>query len=82
MYVGVTNGLMRRTYEHKNELVDGFTKRYKCKKLIYYEQTESIEAAILREKQLKKWSRKKKEELIRRTNSKFLDLSTELEMTG
>lgn len=81
MYIGVTNDLVRRFYEHKSDLIDGFTKRYKCKKLVYFEQTESVDSAILREKQLKKWSRKKKEALIMRTNPTFLDLSTTLEMT-
>jgi putative endonuclease len=82
LYIGVTNNLERRYFEHKNELIDGFTKKYKCKKLIYYEITNSIESAIAREKQLKKWSRNKKLELISKMNPDLSDLSTALEMTG
>lgn len=52
-YVGVTNDLARRLYEHKNELISGFTKQYKCKYLLYFEETNSVAAAIGREKQLK-----------------------------
>lgn len=81
MYVGVTNDLGRRIYEHKHSLVDGFTAKYKCTKLVYFESTQSVESAILREKQIKKWSRLKKDFLVRTKNPEFLDLSTTLEMT-
>jgi putative endonuclease len=64
LYIGVTNDLVRRVYEHKNSLVDGFTKRYKLKSLVYYEVFDFIENAIEREKQLKAGSRTKKIFLI------------------
>ena len=78
LYIGVTNNLGRRIYEHKNNLIDGFTKKYKCHKLVYYEQTSDIECAITREKQIKKWNRGKKETLIKTTNKAWTDLSEHL----
>ena len=75
LYIGVTNDLQRREYEHQNELLDGFTKQYKLHKLVYFEEFNSIEDAITREKQLKKWSRIKKEQLIQRLNPDWKDLS-------
>ena len=75
LYIGVTNNLKRRVYEHKQELVEGFSKKYKCKKLIYFEEYQDINLAIAREKQLKKWRREKKEWLIKRMNPDFKDLS-------
>jgi putative endonuclease len=77
-YTGVTNDLIRRTYEHKNKLVEGFTTRYKITKLIYYEVAEDIESAILREKQIKSWSREAKVELINKMNSNWRDLYPEI----
>ena len=74
IYIGITDDLTRRTYEHKTGLVKGFTQKYGCKKLIYYEQFQDIESAILREKQLKKWRREKKEILIRKINPGWKDL--------
>jgi len=74
LYVWVTNNLIRRVYEHKNNLVEWFTKSYHIKKLVYYEQTESIEAAILREKQLKNWKRWWKVKLIESFNPEWNDL--------
>ncbi|MBN4062827.1 MAG: excinuclease ABC subunit C [Alkaliphilus sp.] len=74
LYIGVTNDLMRRVYEHKNNLVDGFTKKYNINQLVYYESTTNIESAILREKQLKKWTRKKKEVLVDSFNREWVDL--------
>jgi putative endonuclease len=74
LYVGVTNNLIRRVYEHKNKLVVGFTSKYNLDKLVYYEVTESIESAILREKQLKNYSRAKKERLIYKLNPEHKDL--------
>ncbi len=74
IYVGVTNNLIRRVYEHKNHLVDGFTSKYNVDKLVYFEQVNDIEAAITREKQLKKWNRKKKEILVDTVNKERIDL--------
>ena len=74
LYIGVTNNLKKRAYEHKNKLVQGFTYRYNLTKLIYYEQYYDIENAILREKRLKKWKRKWKERLINEKNPKWIDL--------
>ena len=82
LYIGVTNNLERRLYEHVNEMVVGFSKRYHCHKLIYFEYTSSVESALEREKQLKRWSRAKKEALIKTMNPGLEDLSTTLEMTG
>ncbi len=78
LYIGVTNDLIRRVGEHKQDLVKGFSQKYKCHKLIYYEQTEDVYSAMEREKQLKRWSRGKKEELIRGLNAKWMDLSDDL----
>ena len=74
LYVGVTNDLVRRVYEHKNKLVEGFTSKYNLDKLVYYESTESVESAILREKQIKNYSRAKKEQLIFTSNPEHKDL--------
>ncbi len=78
LYTGVTNDLIRRVYEHKERLVEGFTKRYNLTKLVYYEVAANAEAAILREKQLKAGSRQKKVELIEELNKTWSDLYTEL----
>ena len=75
LYIGVTNDIKRRWYEHNNELVDGFTKRYHVHKLVYVEETNSIEDAIAMEKQLKGWIRKKKNDLIESINPNWIDLS-------
>ncbi|QQS19088.1 GIY-YIG nuclease family protein [Candidatus Saccharibacteria bacterium] len=77
LYIGVTNNLERRLYEHKNTLADGFTKKYGVKQLVYYEEYNSVEAAIIREKQLKKWERAWKVRLIEERNSYWNDLSLE-----
>ena len=74
IYTGVTNNLKNRVYEHKEELVDGFTKKYNITKLVYYEVFEYPENAILREKQIKAGSRQKKIELVNKNNSAWLDL--------
>ena len=74
LYIGVTSDLKKRIYEHKNDLVEGFTKKYKIHNLIYYEQTTDIKSAIQREKQLKKWNRKWKLELINNSNPEWSDL--------
>jgi putative endonuclease len=78
LYVGVTNDLIRRVYEHKEGLVNGFTKKYKIVKLVYYEVFEDIENAILREKQIKAGSRQKKVQLIDSINREWYDLYCEL----
>jgi putative endonuclease len=74
LYIGVTNDLVRRIYEHKNKLVKGFTEKYNVNKLVYFEATESIVSAIEREKQLKAGSRQKKINLINKMNPKWEDL--------
>jgi putative endonuclease len=75
LYLGITNNIERRVYEHKNKLVDGFTKKYNCIKLVWYEHTNSIESAIIKEKQMKKWKREYKEKVINSLNPKWNDLS-------
>ena len=77
LYIGVTNDLSRRLHEHKNEVLDGFTKTYHVHTLVYVERYEHIEEAIAREKQLKRWSRKKKDILIGRVNPTWKDLAKE-----
>jgi len=74
MYLGVTNDLERRLYEHKNKLVKGFTERYNVNKLVYFEETRDITAAIAREKEIKKWRREKKDQLVNRMNPNWKDL--------
>ncbi len=78
LYVGVTNDLVRRVYEHKQKLADGFTRKYNIVKLVYYEVFEDIENAILREKQIKAGSRQKKVQLINSMNREWRDLYDEL----
>ena len=78
LYTGVTNDLVRRAYEHKNKMVEGFTKKYNINKLIYYETTENIDSAILREKQIKTGSRQKKLDLINKFNSDRKDLYNQI----
>ena len=75
LYIGVTSNLQRRIWEHKNKAVDGFTKKYNVDRLVYYELTDSIETAINREKQLKRWHRDGKINLIKEMNPEFRDLS-------
>ncbi|MCK4403871.1 MAG: GIY-YIG nuclease family protein [candidate division Zixibacteria bacterium] len=77
LYTGVTSNLIRRVYEHKNKLVDGFTKKYNITKLVYYEVTNEATSAIAREKQIKGWLRKKKIALIESVNPQWKDLSEE-----
>ena len=74
LYIGVTNNLVRRIYEHKQEMVEGFTKHYKLHKLVYYEQIPHITDAIEREKELKKWNRNWKNRLINKKNPTWNDL--------
>lgn len=75
IYIGVTNNLQRRIYEHKQHLVKGFTDLYNCTQLVYYEEYNNVNDAIAREKQLKGWKRSKKEALIRKVNPGWEDLS-------
>jgi len=74
LYLGVTSNLVKRIWEHKNNIVEGFTKRYNVHQLVWYELHESMESAITREKQLKNWKRKWKLELIEHRNPNWLDL--------
>ncbi|MCP4726336.1 MAG: GIY-YIG nuclease family protein [bacterium] len=74
LYTGITNNLMKRVLEHKSDLVSGFTKRYKVHDLVYFEQHTDINHAILREKQIKKWKRQWKIELIEEENPEWKDL--------
>jgi putative endonuclease len=75
LYVGITNNLEARVYQHKNKLLDGFTKRYNVNMLVYFEVTTNVTAAIAREKQIKGWRRSKKMALIQSMNSDWRDLS-------
>ena len=74
LYTGVTNDLKRRVYDHKEKLFDGFTKKYNVVKLVYYEVFKTIESAIKREKQIKRWRREWKTKLIERVNPEWEDL--------
>lgn len=74
LYIGVTNNLKRRIYEHKNKLADGFTKIRKVNNLVHYEETNDVHSAITREKQLKNWQRIWKIDLIESTNPEWKDL--------
>ena len=74
LYIGVTNDLVRRIYEHKNKIFKGFSCRYELDKLVYYEYFDDIESAILREKKLKKWRRIWKIKLIEKDNPEWNDL--------
>ena len=77
MYVGVTNNLRRRIYEHKNKRTKGFTEKYNVNKLVYFEETQDVIAAIAREKEIKKWRREKKNQLVNRINPTWKELSLE-----
>ena len=79
LYIGMTNNLKRRLYEHKNKLIPGFTKKYNVDKLVYFEKVSDVKAAIQREKNLKNWNRDWKIELIKKTNPLFNDLSKDWE---
>ncbi|MGD0278573.1 MAG: GIY-YIG nuclease family protein [Smithella sp.] len=68
IYAGVTNGLNRRIDEHKNKLIPGFTKKYNLDDLVYFEETNDINAAISREKEIKKWRKEKKDDLVNKIN--------------
>ena len=75
VYTGITNNLPRRVYEHKHHLIkDGFTARYNIDKLVYYEATENVYSAISREKQIKGWNRRRKNQLIESVNPQWVEL--------
>jgi putative endonuclease len=78
LYIGVTTDLLSRVEKHKTDINEGFTKKYQVHRLVYYEQTESILSAIQREKQMKKWKREWKIELIEKNNPEWNDLYEEL----
>lgn len=82
LYIGMTNDLKRRAHEHQAGIAEGFTKKYACTRLIYFEQYAQVEDAIAREKKLKKWNRKKKEWLIGRHNPEWIDLTKEIGNPG
>jgi putative endonuclease len=77
LYVGVTSDLQKRIYEHRNKLANGFTQKYNINKLVYFEKTRDVITAIAREKEIKKWRREKKNQLINRNNPYWNDLSLE-----
>jgi len=78
LYVGMTNDLIRRVYEHREGLIDGFTQKYNIKKLVYFESHDTALAAIQREKNIKHWSREWKVELIAKNNPDWRDLYSEI----
>jgi len=78
LYIGVTSNLVKRIYEHKHDLVEGFTKRYHIHNLVYYEVTDDVTSAITREKQLKKWNRAWKIALIKKQNLEWRDLYVDI----
>ena len=75
LYVGITNDVMRRMYEHKKKLVKGFSSKYNCSKLVYFESSQDVKSIIQREKEIKKWRREKKIILIEKMNPNWIDLS-------
>jgi putative endonuclease len=78
MYVGMTNDLVRRVHEHKTKAVKGFTETYNVHKLVYFEETPDVNAAITREKEIKKWRREKKNALVIQANPEWRDLAVDL----
>ncbi len=78
LYIGVTSDLVRRVWEHRNDFIEGFTKRYRVHKLVWYEIHETMEGAISREKALKKWKRAWKIELIEKGNPAWSDLYSQI----
>jgi putative endonuclease len=77
MYIGITSDIEKRSYEHKNKLVKGFTERYNINKLVYFEETTDVITALEREKEIKKWRREKKNQLVNQINPTWKDLSLE-----
>lgn len=80
MYVGMTNDLRRRIFEHKNKLLEGFTKKYNINKLVYFDETNDVLTAIAREKEIKRWRREKKNKLVESMNPEWNDLSQALNL--
>ncbi len=78
LYIGITNNLIRRVYEHKNGHIPGFTKKYNCHKLVWFEESESVKSAILKEKRMKKWKREYKVNVINEMNPEWRDLYYDL----
>jgi len=78
LYIGTASDLMQRVYQHKNDIADGFTKRYQIHTLVYYEACDDKQAALYREKQLKKWNREWKLRLIEENNPRWRDLYEDL----
>ena len=79
MYIGVTNDIQQRLFEHRNKLVEGFTSKYNVSKLVYLEEASDVNAAILREKQIKSWRREKKNALVESMNPEWRDLGEGIE---
>jgi putative endonuclease len=79
IYVGMTNDIRRRTREHKEGLIEGFSRKYKCTRLVYYETYQYVNNAINREAEIKKWTRKKKVDLIQSVNPTWEDLAAEMD---
>jgi len=77
LYTGVTGNIATRGWQHKKRFIDGFTKRYNCTKMVYFEEFSNVHKAIAREKQIKGWTRKKKEKLINKVNPKWRDVYEE-----
>ena len=80
LYIGVTNNLERRLYEHRNNLIEGFTNKYNVHHLVYFEDVNDIQSALQREKQLKRWTRKWKLELIEKVNPEWRDLANDFNL--
>ena len=78
LYTGITNNLIRRVYEHKNNQIEGFTKKYRINKLVYFEETADVLSAIASKKRIKKWRRRWKIELIEKNNPQWRDLYYDL----
>ena len=78
LYIGITNGLYRRYCEHRDGTITGFTQKYRCHSLVYYEEYNLVDDAIVREKEMKGWSREKKEKLIATVNPQMEDLAQDL----
>lgn len=74
LYTGFTSNLVKRVWEHKNDLIEGFTKKYQCHKLVYFEISDNYETVLFREKQIKSYRREKKESLIKTINPSWKDL--------
>jgi putative endonuclease len=80
LYAGITNNLKRRMYEHQNKIIDGFTRKYNCTKLVWYSEFSEPQEAIEYEKRIKKWKREYKENLINQMNPEWKDLSADFEL--